>query len=60
MEAACDARVIWSSAPPPPLRMIIGGLMDGQTQVDIAAEMKIDKFKVTRLVKMLRQFADAA
>ena len=42
IEAACDARVIWSSSTPP-LRMIIGGLMDGQNQVDIAAEMKTDR-----------------
>jgi DNA-directed RNA polymerase specialized sigma24 family protein len=59
MEAAYDARAIWSSAPAP-LRLIMGGLMDGQTQVDIAAEMKIDRFKVMRMVKMLRGLANAA
>jgi DNA-directed RNA polymerase specialized sigma24 family protein len=59
IEAACDARVIWSSSSPP-LRMIIGGLMDGQNQVDIASEMKIDRFKVARMTKMLRQFAAVA
>jgi DNA-directed RNA polymerase specialized sigma24 family protein len=59
MEAACDAHAIWSSAPAP-LRLIMGGLADGQTQVDIAAEMKIDRFKVMRMVKALRQCASAA
>lgn len=59
MEAACDAHAIWSSAPPP-LRLVMGGLMDGQTQVDIAAEMKIDRFKVMRMVNMLRELANAA
>jgi hypothetical protein len=59
MEAACDAHAIWSSAPAP-LRLIIGGLVDGQSQVDIAAEMKIDRFKVRRMVKRLRDLANAA
>ena len=59
MEAACDARMIWLSASPP-LRMIIGGLMDGESQGDIASEMKIDRFKVARMIKMLRHFAVAA
>jgi hypothetical protein len=48
MEAACDARAIWSSATPP-LRTITGGLMDGEAQIDIAAGMKIDRFKVARM-----------
>jgi DNA-directed RNA polymerase specialized sigma24 family protein len=59
MEAACDACAIWSSATPP-LRIVIGGLMDGEAQADIAAEMGIDRFKVARMIKTLRQFATAA
>lgn len=59
MEAACDARVIWSRATPP-MRVIIGGLMDGKAQIDVATEMKIDRFKVARMVKILREFAHAA
>ncbi|MGE0677735.1 sigma factor [Pseudolabrys sp.] len=59
MEAACDARVIWSRATPP-VRVIIGGLMDGKAQIDIASEMNMDRFKVARMVTTLRQFADAA
>jgi len=60
MEAACDARVVWSSAKRP-VRLIIGGLMDGKSQIDIASEMKIDRFKVARVIKALkRQFASAA
>lgn len=59
MEAACDARAIWSSAPPQ-LRLIIGGLMDGKAQIEIASEMNMDRFKVARMVKSLREFANAA
>ena len=60
MEASCDARVVWSSAKRP-VRLIIGGLMDGKSQIDIASEMKIDRFKVARVIKALkRQFASAA
>jgi RNA polymerase sigma-70 factor, ECF subfamily len=60
MEAACDAHAIWSSAPPT-MRVIIGGLMDGKAQVDIASEMNIDRFKVARMIKSLQsQFARAA
>jgi hypothetical protein len=59
MEAACDAHTI-SSSVPPPMRLIIGGLMDGQAQADIAAEMNIDRFKVARMIKTLRQFVEAA
>lgn len=59
IEAACDARVIWSRATPP-LRVIMGGLMDGKAQIDIAAEMNMDRFKVGRMIKMLREFANAA
>jgi RNA polymerase sigma-70 factor (ECF subfamily) len=60
MEAACDAHTIWSSASPP-LRMIIGGLMDGSSQMEIAAAMRTDRFKVARMIKSLeREFASAA
>lgn len=45
-------RAIWSWASPP-LRMIIGGLMDGSSQIEIAAEMRTDRFKVARRIKSL-------
>jgi hypothetical protein len=50
MEAACDANAIWSRATPP-MRVMIGGLMDGKPQVDIALEMKLDRFKVARMIE---------
>jgi hypothetical protein len=56
IEAACDARAIWSSMTPP-LRVIIGGLMDGQTKIDIASDLNLDRFKVARMIKTLQQFA---
>ncbi|MEA2906271.1 MAG: polymerase sigma-70 factor, subfamily [Alphaproteobacteria bacterium] len=59
MEAACDAHLIWLRAPPP-IRLTIVGLMDGQSLIDMATEMKIDRFKVARRIKALRQFANAA
>jgi RNA polymerase sigma-70 factor (ECF subfamily) len=59
MEAACDAHVIWSRATPL-MRQAIDGLMDGKAQVVIASEMKVDRFKVARMIKTLRQFACAA
>jgi RNA polymerase sigma-70 factor (ECF subfamily) len=59
MEAACDAHVIWSRATPP-MRVAIDGLMEGKTQVVIASEMRVDRFKVARMIKTLRQFACAA
>jgi RNA polymerase sigma-70 factor, ECF subfamily len=60
MEAACDAHMVWSRATPP-VRLIIGGLMDGSSQLEIAAELRTDRFKVARMIKSLeRQFASAA
>lgn len=59
MEASCDTRVIWAWATPP-MRVVIGGLMDGKTQVDIASGMNMDRFKVSRMIKTLREFAVAA
>jgi RNA polymerase sigma-70 factor, ECF subfamily len=60
MEAACDAHMVWSRATPP-LRLIIGGLMDGSGQIEIAAEIRTDRFKVARMIKSLeRQYASAA
>jgi DNA-directed RNA polymerase specialized sigma24 family protein len=52
MEAACDAHVVWSRATPS-VRLVIGGLMDGKRQTEIAAEMKTDRFKVARMIKSL-------
>jgi hypothetical protein len=60
VEAACDAHVIWSRAEPP-MRLIIGGLLDGEKLVDIAAAMKVDRFKVARMIGGLqRQWGTAA
>jgi RNA polymerase sigma-70 factor (ECF subfamily) len=59
VEAACDAHVIWSRATPP-LRAVIGGLLDGKSQLDIASELAVDRFKVARMMNTLRQFANAA
>lgn len=60
MEAACDAHAVWSRATPS-VRLVIGGLMDGKSQISTAAEMGIDRFKVARMIKSLeRQFASAA
>lgn len=66
IEAACDAHVIWSRSSPF-TRVAIEGLMDGQSLVDIASDMKADRFKVARAIKALRvikapkfQLADAA
>jgi RNA polymerase sigma-70 factor (ECF subfamily) len=59
IEAACDARLMWAWATPP-LRVILGGLLEGKAQVDIAAEMNLDRFKVARMIKTLHEFAAAA
>ena len=34
--------------------------MEGKSQTDITSELKVDRFKVARLIKGLRQFAIAA
>jgi len=54
MEAACDAQ--WSRADLR-MRLIIGGLMDGKTQVEIASETSIDRFKVARIMTQLQAVA---
>lgn len=60
IEAACDARVIWFRATPS-VRLVIGGLMNGNSQIEIAAETRTDRFKVARIIKLLeREFAIAA
>lgn len=60
MEAACDAHAIWSRSTPP-MRLIIGGLLHGKTQVEIAAETKMDRFRVGRMICGLqRQVAAVA
>lgn len=59
IEAACDVRAIWNWAPPP-LRVVMGGLWEGKAQVDIAAAMNLDRFKVARMIKTLHKFAAAA
>jgi RNA polymerase sigma-70 factor (ECF subfamily) len=59
MEAACDAHAIYSRATAQ-LRVVIGGLVDGRSQVDIASEMQIDRIKVVRIIKSLKHLAGAA
>jgi hypothetical protein len=60
MEAACDALIVWSRAAPS-LRLVIGGLVDGKSQIDIASEMRTNRFKVARMIKLLKsQFVRAA
>ena len=50
MEAVCDAHVIWSRATLP-MRVIIGGLTDGKSKVDMASDAKTDRFMVARINK---------
>jgi hypothetical protein len=59
MEAASDAHVIWSRATPP-MRSVIRALMDDKSQVNLASEMKSDRFKVARMIKTWRKFVIAA
>jgi RNA polymerase sigma-70 factor (ECF subfamily) len=60
MEAASDAHVIWSRATPP-MRSVIRALMDGKSQVNLASEMKSDRYKVARMIKIWQhQFVIAA
>jgi DNA-binding transcriptional regulator LsrR (DeoR family) len=40
--------------------VVIGGLVDGKSQVELAAEMQIDRTKVIRMIKSLKDLADAA
>jgi hypothetical protein len=59
MEAACDANVSWSRATPP-MRVIIGGLMNDKSKVELASEMHIDRFMVARMIKTLRHLTPTA
>lgn len=60
MEAACDARAIWARATPP-MKLILGGLLEGKKQSEIAAQVGMDRFRVIRMIAGLqRQFATAA
>jgi RNA polymerase sigma-70 factor, ECF subfamily len=59
IEAACDARALYTRASAQ-LRVVIGGLVDGKSQVELAAEMQIDRTKVMRMIKSLKDLADAA
>ncbi len=60
IEAACDAHAILMRATPP-MRLIVGGLMDGKTQLEIGGELKMDRFRVARRIAGLqRQFAAVA
>jgi RNA polymerase sigma-70 factor (ECF subfamily) len=60
IEAACDAHAIWNRATPR-MKLILGGLVEGKTQNEIAAETGMDRFRVIRMIAGLqRQFAVAA
>ena len=59
IEAACDAHALYSRATTQ-LRLVIGGLVDGESQIDIAAEMGIDRTKVVRMIRSLKRLAGAA
>ncbi|WP_448040526.1 RNA polymerase sigma factor [Bradyrhizobium liaoningense] len=54
IEAASDARIIYTRATRQ-LRLVIGGLFDGKSQTDIAAEMWLDRIKVVRMIKSLKE-----
>jgi RNA polymerase sigma-70 factor, ECF subfamily len=59
IEAACDAHALYSRASAQ-LRVVIGGLFDGKSQVELAAEMQIDRTKVIRMIKSLKSLSGAA
>ncbi|WP_407147851.1 sigma factor [Bradyrhizobium sp. ORS 86] len=59
IEAACDARALYWRASAP-LRLLICGLMDGKTQIEIADELATDRFKVARMIKSLHGAPRAA
>lgn len=59
IEAACDARLIWNWATPP-LRVIMGGFLEGKAKSEIASSMNLDRFKVDRMIRTLHSFAIAA
>jgi RNA polymerase sigma-70 factor (ECF subfamily) len=59
IEAAYDAQALYSRVPAQ-LRVVIGGLVDGKSQVELAAEMRIDRTKVIRMIKSLKSLAGAA
>ena len=43
------------------MRILIGGLVDGKSQNEMASELKSDRFEVARMFKSLQnQFAHAA
>jgi DNA-directed RNA polymerase specialized sigma24 family protein len=59
IEAACDARALYSRAGAP-MRLLISGLMDGKTQIEIADDLATDRFKVARMIKSLHGLPRAA
>jgi RNA polymerase sigma-70 factor (ECF subfamily) len=59
IEAACDAHTLYLRVSAQ-LRVVIGGLVDGKSQVELAAEMQIDRTKVIRMIRSLKDLADAA
>lgn len=60
IEAACDAHMIWDRATPP-MKVILGGMIEGRTQNEVAADTGMDRFRVIRMIAGLRrQFSEAA
>jgi RNA polymerase sigma-70 factor (ECF subfamily) len=60
IEAVCEAHAILSRVTPP-MRLIIGGLMEGKTQSEISYDTSFDRFRVIRMIAGLqRQFAAVA
>ena len=56
-----DPTPIDRSRAEPSMRILIGGLVDGKSQNEMASELKSDRFEVARMFKSLQnQFAHAA
>jgi DNA-binding transcriptional regulator LsrR (DeoR family) len=40
--------------------VVLGGLLEGKAQADIASAMNLDRFKVARMIKTVQEFEAAA
>jgi RNA polymerase sigma-70 factor (ECF subfamily) len=60
IEAMCDAHAMWERATPQ-MKLILGGLVEGKTQNEIATDTGMDRFRVIRMITgFQRQFSAAA